>query len=91
MYVDGNNKIRPYGFPIHACIDGFSSKVIWLKVARNNNNPVIPASYFLKAVASLQVMPNRLPTDCGNKNCLMAGIQCKLAHNMVAHRYGSAT
>ena len=90
-HVDGNDKIKPYGFPIHACIDDFSRKVIWLKVARSNNNRVTPTSYFLKAVASLQVIPDRLQTDCGSENCLMAGIQCKLAHNVDAHRYGSST
>ena len=74
MDVDRNKKIKPYGFPIHACIDGFSRKVIWLKVARSINNPVIPASYILKAV----VIPDRLQTDCGNENCLMVGIQCKI-------------
>ena len=90
-HVDGNDKIKQYGFPIHTCIDGFSRKVIWLKVARSNNNPVIPASYFLKAVASLQVIPDPLQTDCGDENCFMAGIQCKLANNVDAHRYGSST
>ena len=45
-HVDGNDKIKPYGFPINACIDGFARKVIWLKVARSNNNSAISASTF---------------------------------------------
>jgi len=28
--VDGYDKLKPYGFPIHACIDGFSRKIIGL-------------------------------------------------------------
>ena len=87
--MDGKHKIKPYGFPIHACIDDFSREVIWLKVSRSNNNPVIPSSYFLKVVASLQVIPDCLQSDCGNENCLMAGIQCKLSNNADTHRYGS--
>ena len=35
-------------------------------------------------------MPDILRTDCGNENCLMAGIQCKFANNTDAHRYGSS-
>ena len=62
-----SKKIKPCAFPIHACIDGFSRKVIWLKVARTGNNPVILANYFLKAVASLQVLPERLRSDSGHQ------------------------
>ena len=42
-HVDGYDKLKPYGLPIHGCIDGFSRKLIWLKVAKSNNNPLIPA------------------------------------------------
>jgi hypothetical protein len=28
--------LKPYGIPIHGCIDGFSRKVIWLNVSWNN-------------------------------------------------------
>ena len=34
----------------HGCVDGFSRKVLWLQVTRSNNNPVVPASYFLETV-----------------------------------------
>jgi hypothetical protein len=36
-HADGYDK--PYGFPIHGCIDGFSRKVIWLYLTRSNNYP----------------------------------------------------
>ena len=29
-HVDGYDKLKPYGFPIHGCIDGWSRKVLWL-------------------------------------------------------------
>ena len=35
-------------------------------------------------------MSDILRTDCGNENCLMADMQCKLASNTDAHRYGSS-
>ena len=50
-HVDGNDKLKPYGFPIHGCIDGFLRKVLWLKVTRGNKNPVVPASYFLETAS----------------------------------------
>ncbi len=31
-HIDGYDKLKPYGFPIHGCIDGFSRYIIWLKV-----------------------------------------------------------
>jgi hypothetical protein len=29
-HADGYDKLKPYGFPIHGCIDGFSRRLIWL-------------------------------------------------------------
>ena len=31
-HVDGNDKLIGFGFYIHGCVDGYSRKVIWLKV-----------------------------------------------------------
>jgi len=32
-HLDGYDKLKPCGIPIIGCIDGFSRKVIWLKVS----------------------------------------------------------
>ena len=37
-HADGYDKLKPYGFPIHGAIDGFSRRVLWLDVTRSNNN-----------------------------------------------------
>ena len=29
-HIDGNDKLKHWGFPIHGCIEGFSRKVMWL-------------------------------------------------------------
>ena len=29
-HVDGYDKLKPYGFPVHGCIDGYSRKILWL-------------------------------------------------------------
>ena len=36
-HCDGYDKLKPFGFPIHACIDGWSRKVLWLYVTRNSD------------------------------------------------------
>ena len=59
----GNDKLKPYEFPIHDCVYGFSRKVVWLKVTRSNNNPVVPASYFLETVSKWNLVPNIFRTD----------------------------
>ena len=40
-HIDGYDKIEPDGFAIHGCIDGYSRKVIWLRLDRTNNS-IIP-------------------------------------------------
>ena len=32
--ADGHDKLKPYGFPIHGCIDGYLSRILWLKVTK---------------------------------------------------------
>ena len=49
-HADGYDKLKPYGFAIHGCIDGWSRKVLWLLVTRSNNYPDNIASYFLETV-----------------------------------------
>ena len=51
---------------------------------------MVPASYFLKTFSKWNVVPDILKTDCGNENCLKAGIQGKLANNTDANMYGSS-
>ena len=89
-HADGYDKLKPYGLPIHGAIDGFSRRIIWLKVVRTNNNPVVPASMYINAVKELGKCPTLLQTDCGTENGLMAAIQCTLLHNINAHRYGKS-
>ena len=38
-HIDSYNKLKPYGFPVHGCIDGWSRKMLWLKLVRSNNAP----------------------------------------------------
>ena len=44
-HVDEYNKPKPNGLPIQGCVDGFSRRILWLKVCKSNNYAVIPASF----------------------------------------------
>ena len=88
--MDGYDKLKPYGLPIHGCIDGFSRQISWLRVARSNNNPIIPASFYLKRVEHSGVCPTNLRTDCGTENGIMAATHCVFLDDVNARKYGSS-
>lgn len=89
-HVDGYDKLKPYGFPIHGCIDGWSRKILWLKVTKSNNHPEIIANFYLNLVSELGGCPVKLRTDCGTENGTMAAMQCTLKNNIDAHKYGTS-
>jgi hypothetical protein len=45
-HIDGYDKLKPYGLPIHGCVDGFSQKVLWLNIVKSNNNPMYLHIFF---------------------------------------------
>lgn len=96
-HSDGYDKLKPYGFPVHGCIDGFSRRVMWLKVTRSNNDPSVVGRFFLECVVETGACPTLVRTDRGTENGTMATIQCFLRRNhhdqlsgIKAHRYGSS-
>ncbi len=40
-HLDGYDKLKPFAFSIHGCIDGWGRKLVWLRVDRSNNKPEI--------------------------------------------------
>ena len=89
-HMDGYDKLKPFGFPIHGAIDGFSRRILWLKVTRSNNSPDNIASFFLDMVNELKGCPIQLITDLGTENGLAASMQCYFRDNSDAHRYVSS-
>ena len=97
-HIDGYDKLKPFGFCIHGCVDGFSRRIIWLEVQRSNKNPRLVAKYFLKCVKGARGCPTRVYTDPGTENGLIAGIQCCLRAEGLdeyagsnSHKYVSST
>ena len=89
-HMDGYDKLKPYGFPIHGCIDGFSRKIRWLKVTRSNNNPAVISQFYLEAVEEFAGCPTKVRTDCGTENGLVASMQCYFQDDENAHIYGTS-
>lgn len=53
--MDAYDKLTPYGIAISGCIDGFSRKIIWLRVGRTASNPKVIAGYYIQAVKDILV------------------------------------
>ena len=52
-HIDGYDKLKPWGFPIYGVINGYSRKLLWLKVAQTNNSPDMIGSFYLQTVGRL--------------------------------------
>ena len=59
-HIDGNDKIKPFGFCIHGAIDGFSRRILWLHVANTNKDPSVIAHFYTKFVKGLGFLPRRI-------------------------------
>ena len=89
-HMDGFEKLKPYGFRIHGCVDGFSRRIMWLKVTGSNNSPVVSVSYYLETVSALKLCLTLLQTDCGTENNITARTQCHFANDICVHKYDSS-
>lgn len=74
-HIDGYDKLKPYGFCIHAAIDGYSRRIMWLEVGHSNNDPRLIAKYFLDYIRSVGGIPSIVRGDCGTENIHIASIQ----------------
>ena len=97
-HMDGYDKLKPYGFCIHGAIDGFSRKILWLKVGSSNNDPRVVASYFINCIRVLNLVPRCIRADRGSENVMVCGMQRYLRRNDVdsvagnkSFMYGTST
>lgn len=90
-YIDGNDKLKRFGFAIHGCVDGFSRRILWLHVSTSNNDPVIYANYFLSAVATYHLCPKILRMDKGTENIYCEDLQTFLTGRDDSFIYAAST
>ena len=74
-HIDGYDKLKPYGFPIHGGIDGFSRRILWLEIASSNKDPRIVCSFFLHCVHENDGVPKKVVGDRGKENIYIAATQ----------------
>ena len=82
-HTDGYDKLKPFGFCIQGCIDGYSRRIIWLEVGVTNNDPDVTAGYFLDAIHSVGRVPRILRADNEMRRSaffpLSSGVQTRLS------------
>jgi len=80
-HIDGYDKLKPFGFCIHGCIDGYSRRVMWLEVGATNNDPVVVVKYFINCIRQIGGTPRIVRADCGTENVRVAATQRFFRHN----------
>ena len=80
-HIDGHDKLKPYGFSIHGCIDGFSRRIIWLEVGVTNKMPEVVAHYYITALKQLKRLPTRIRSDDGTENSVIEAMKITLRSN----------
>ena len=74
-HMDGYDKLKPYGFAVHAAIDGYSRRILWLEVSPSNKNPKLIGRYFLDCARQLGGVPRVVRADRGTENINVCAIQ----------------
>ena len=73
-HFDGFDKLKPYGFSIDGCINGYSRIIIWLGVSASNKCPDLIAYYYLKAAKNVNGIPKIIKADNGTGHSIMEPI-----------------
>ena len=97
-HIDGYDKLKPYGFALHGCIDGYSLKILWLKVFSTNNKPMMNAGVFAKHISNVIITPQIIRSDRGTENVVFDALQRYFKRNSEnsfsgekSFRYGTST
>jgi len=66
-HMDGNLKLKDYGFVLHGAIDGYSRRIIYIECNTNNRAATV-LDAFLHGVGSVEAVPRRVRADKGLEN-----------------------
>ena len=89
-HIDGHDKLKPFGFSIHACIDGYSRRLLWLEACSSNKDPEAIGRFYLDAVKQLGGVPQKMRSDDGTENSVVEALHLFLrsAHDDEDVGYG---
>ncbi|KAG6914284.1 hypothetical protein DXG01_001300 [Tephrocybe rancida] len=65
-HMDGNEKLRPWGFYVYGCIDGHSRLVIYLRCSNNKRSRTMESVF--KGGVEVYGWPSRVQADFGTEN-----------------------
>ncbi|KAK2564191.1 hypothetical protein P5673_012435 [Acropora cervicornis] len=74
-HIDGYDKLKPYSFAIHGCIDGYSRRIMWLEVASTNKDAAVRADHFLECVQQMEGTARIVHADPGAENVNLEVLQ----------------
>ena len=66
--LDGYDKLKPFGFEIHGCFDGYSRRVLRLNVLRSNKDPKEVCNLFINYMTVMKGVPRKIVADRGTEN-----------------------
>ncbi|XP_069126482.1 uncharacterized protein [Argopecten irradians] len=81
IHIDGWDKLKPYGISIHAAVDGFSRRVVWLKACSSNKKPEYIAHFYMDYVRKINGVPFIVYADKGTENSIVRDLQYALRWN----------
>ena len=70
-HIDDHDKLEPFGFLLHECIDGFSRRLIWLEASCSNKKLEIIDKFYFDAVRQLQNIPKKLKADESTEHAII--------------------
>ena len=71
-HIDGYDKLKSFGFPIHGAIDGFSRKTLSLNICLYNNDPYTRSYFSINCISNLKCVPKTTGIDRGSENVVVA-------------------
>uniref|UniRef100_A0A7M5X0C0 Integrase core domain-containing protein n=1 Tax=Clytia hemisphaerica TaxID=252671 RepID=A0A7M5X0C0_9CNID len=90
-HIDGNDKLKKWGFCIHGAVDGFSRKLLWLKVSTTNNDPAIIAKFYIEFVTKTKIVPKVVRMDRGTENIYIQDLQVFFTNSDDSFLYATST
>jgi hypothetical protein len=81
IHIDGWDKLKPYGISVHAAVDGFSRRVLWLTACSSNKRPEYIAHFYMSYVREINGVPSIVYADRGTENAVVRDLQYALRWN----------